>query len=64
MLYKILLALAAHYNLDVYQIDVKSAFLHEDLDKEIYLALPDSFQAGGDVVCKLLKFLYDLKQAP
>ena len=64
MSYKILFALAAHYNLDIHQMDVKSAFLHRDLDEEIYLNLPNSFQDGGeDVVCKLLKFLYDLKQA-
>jgi hypothetical protein len=64
---KILLALAAHYDLDVHQMDVKSAFLHGDLDEKIYLNLPDSFQdqgGDGDVICKLLKSLYGLKQAP
>src|SRR6266487_2531866 len=65
MSYKILLALAAHYNLEVNQMNVKSAFLYGDLDEEIYLNLPDSFQDGGeDVVCRLLKSLYGLKQAP
>src|SRR6266487_1744312 len=66
MSYKILLALAAHYNLEVHQMDVKSAFLYGDLDEEIYLNLPDGFQDGGDgdVVCRLLKSLYGLKQAP
>ena len=39
MFYKILLALAAHYNLDIHQMDVKSAFLYEDLDEKIYFNL-------------------------
>ena len=64
MSYKILFALAAHYNLHIYQMDVKSAFLHGDLDEEIYVNLPDGFQDGDDMVCKLLKPLYGLKQAP
>jgi hypothetical protein len=66
MSYKILLALAAHYDLDVHQMDVKSAFLYGDLDEEIYLNLPDGFQDQGDedMVCRLLKSLYGLKQAP
>jgi hypothetical protein len=64
MSYKILLALAAHYNLEVHQMDVKSAFLYGELDEEIYLNLPDGFQDNGDMVCRLLKSLYGLKQAP
>src|SRR5436190_8068430 len=65
MLYKILLTLAAYYNLEVHQMDIKSVFLYEDLDEEIYLNLPDGFQdQGDDMICRLLKSLYNLKQAP
>jgi len=63
MSYKILLALAAHYNLEVHQMNVKSVFLYEELYEKIYLNLSDSFQDEKDMICRLLKFLYDLKQA-
>ena len=43
MSYKILLALTAHYNLEVHQINIKSVFLYEELDEKIYLNLSNSF---------------------
>ena len=45
-------------------MNVKSVFLYKDLDEKIYLNLSDNFQDKKDVVCRLLKFLYNLKQAP
>ncbi|GKF18320.1 putative RNA-directed DNA polymerase [Tanacetum coccineum] len=47
-------------------MDVKTAFLHGDLDKEIYMEQPEGFQVKGkeDYVCRLQKSLYGLKQAP
>ena len=44
-------------------MNVKSVFLYEDFDKKIYLNFSDSFQDKKDMICRLLKFLYDLKQA-
>ncbi len=65
MSYKILLALVAHYNLEVHQMNVKSVFLYKDLNEKIYLNLLNNFQDENDedIVYRLLKFLYDLKQA-
>ena len=45
---------------------MKTAFLHGDLDEEIYMSQPEGFVAHGkqDYVCKLKKSLYGLKQSP
>ena len=47
-------------------MDVKTAFLHEDLEEEIYMRQPKGFEVKGkeNLVCKLKKSLYGLKQSP
>jgi hypothetical protein len=47
-------------------MDVKIAFLNRELEEEIYMDQPDGFAVKGQegMICKLLKSLYDLKQAP
>ncbi|KAE9621528.1 putative RNA-directed DNA polymerase [Lupinus albus] len=47
-------------------MDVKTAFLHGDLEEEIYMKQPEGFQVEGkeDYVCRLRKSLYGLKKAP
>ena len=60
------LAMAASLDLEVEQMDVKTAFLHGDLEQDIYMVQPEGFVTKGkeDHVCKLKKSLYGLKQAP
>jgi len=60
------LALAAHKGWSVFQLDVKSAFLHGELNEDIYVEQPQGYykQGGKDKVYKLNKALYGLKQAP
>ena len=62
----ILLALVAEYELELAQLDVKTTFLHGDLEEEIYMIQPCGFRVAGkeNHVCKLIKSLYGLKQSP
>jgi reverse transcriptase-like protein len=61
-----LLALVAMEDLELHQLDVKTAFLHGDLDEEIYMQQPKEFEVIGkeNYVCKLEKSLYGLKKSP
>ena len=63
---RVVLALAASMDLEVEQLDVKTAFLHGDLEEEIYMEQPEGFHEKGkeQLVCLLKKSLYGLKQAP
>ncbi|KAE8703256.1 DEAD-box ATP-dependent RNA helicase 57 [Hibiscus syriacus] len=53
-------------DLELVQMDVKTTFLHGDLDKEIYMTQPDGFKVfeKEEMMCKLEKSLYGLKQSP
>ena len=63
----ILLALTSTYGWKLQQLDVKNAFLHGDLEEEVFMDIPPRFkqeQTGTNHVCKLKKALYGLKQSP
>ncbi|KAA0041891.1 putative Polyprotein [Cucumis melo var. makuwa] len=58
--------MAATHKWPFHQLDIKSAFLHSDLQEEVYMEQPPEFVAQGesDKVCRLRKSLYGLKQSP
>ena len=58
--------MAANIDWKLQQFDVKNVFLHGDLEKEIYMEVPHGFSpsSNGDIVCRLKKALYSLKQSP
>ena len=45
--FRIIMVLVAHYDLELHQMDVKTAFLNGDLEKNIYMAQPKSFVMEG-----------------
>ena len=44
---RVLLSMATHFNYEIWQMDVKTAFLNENLKKDIYMMQPDDFIAKG-----------------
>jgi len=61
----IIMALVVHYDLELHQMDVKTVFLNGDLEDNVYMDQPIGFsvEVKEQMVCKLKKSIYDLKQA-
>eukprot|EP00984_Skeletonema_dohrnii_P020648 scaffold10125_cov108-Skeletonema_dohrnii-CCMP3373.AAC.4 len=58
-----MLILATQLDLKSYSADVSCAFLHSDIDSEVYVEMPRGFKQPGKCL-RLLKSLYGLRQAP
>ena len=63
---RLILALAAQRGWVVFQLDVKSAFLHGELEEAVYMEQPEGYvcKGGEHKILKLKKALYGLKQSP
>src|SRR4051812_38011175 len=60
-----MLAVAAFYDYEIWQMDVKTAFLNGFLEEELYMMQPEGFidPKGANKVCKLQRSIYGLVQA-
>ena len=61
---RVLMAIVNMYDLELEQMDVKTAFLHGELEETIYMQQPEGFVKDNTKVCLLKKSLYGLKQSP
>jgi hypothetical protein len=61
-----ILSLVVVEYLHLEQLELKTSFLHGDLEEEIYMQQPQGYEVKGkeNLVCRLKKILYGLKQAP
>ncbi|GKD64555.1 retrotransposon protein, putative, ty1-copia subclass [Tanacetum coccineum] len=62
---RILLAITAYYDYEIWQMDVKTALLNEHLSEDVYMVQPERFvdPRHPKKVCKLQRSVYGLKQA-
>ena len=62
---RIILAIAAYFDYEIWQMDVKTAFLNGNLTEDVYMMQPEGFvdPTNAGMICKLQKSIYELKQA-
>jgi hypothetical protein len=63
---RVLMSLAATFDRKIEQMDVKTTFLHGNLEEEIYMKQLERFVVKGkkELVCKLKRSLYGIKKSP
>ncbi|KAH9686891.1 hypothetical protein KPL70_014557 [Citrus sinensis] len=63
--FRTIMALVAHFDLELHHMDVKTAFLNGDIEETIYMVQPENFvlEDSKKMVCKLTKSIYEPKQA-
>ena len=61
--FRIIMTLMAHYDLELHQMGVKTAFLNGNIDETIYMVQPENFKSNDSkqLVCKLKRSIYGLK---
>jgi hypothetical protein len=61
---KLVIDLASIHNWNLHQLDANNSFLRGEIQEDVYMMLPpDVTSTKPNQICKLLKSLYDLKQA-
>ena len=62
---RIVLAIAAYFDYEIWQMDVKTGFLHGNLTEDVYMIHPEGFvdPTSTSKVCKLKRSIYGLRQA-
>jgi hypothetical protein len=61
---RIFLAISAAQDLDLFQLDIDTAFLYAPIKEDVYVRQPLGFSDGTPKVCHLQRCLYGLKQSP
>ena len=61
---RIIMAIVAHFDLELHQMNVRTTFLNGDLVEDVYMSQPMGFEEVGKehMVCKLHKSIYGLKR--
>lgn len=62
--FRTIMNLIAHYDFELHQRDVKTTFFDDNIDETIYIVQPENIVSKytKNMVCKLTKFIYGLKQ--
>lgn len=66
IIFRVFFTIAALFDLDINQIDIKTDFLHNLMKQLIFIEMlkGSETKVNQDIICKLLKAFYSLKQSP